>query len=243
MILNIHLEYCDDNGERLEQVAKIRKPFNICPIPVFFIPTHEIFRSEVFSPKDFYPEKIVGLLKELSKEEYVGWGQQGFAHYCPECFKEKEKKDPWHENSCLYSKKSVNEQAKIIEKGKNTIEEVLGISPTIYVAPNHQSNNDTKIITERLGYKYFTERGMLNLPAYEENGLIILPERTLGQSGEVFYAHYDLMKDNFESYLDLIKNSEPLENIKVSKKPKFKSTINDQLLIGRKRLRDLKGRL
>ena len=89
-------------------------------------------------PSDyFYSEKIVGLLKELSKEKDINFGQQGFAHYCKECFKEKENKDPWHENMCLYKKPLlVREQTEFMKKGKNVIEDVLEVSPIIYDAPN-----------------------------------------------------------------------------------------------------------
>ena len=241
MILDIHLEYCDDAGERLEKISKVGKPFNICVVPVFLHQEHEVFKNGVYNPNNAYSEKITGLLKELSKEKYINWGQQGFAHYCPECFKEKEKKDPWHENTCLYgSEKSVKEQIKIIKKGKDTIENALGVSPIIYVAPNHQFDGNTKIAAEELGYKYFVDRGIINIFAYKEKGLIILPERHLGQKGEIFYTHYDVMQNNFGAYLELIKNSESLGKIELYKKQKIKVNLNNKLLIGRKKLRDFK---
>jgi len=240
MILDIHLEYCDDTGERFENIAKLGKPFNIPIIPVLLLPEHEIFKNGVYPSDYFYSEKFTGLLNELSKEKYIGWGQQGFSHYCPECFREKNKKDAWHENRCLHGpKKSVEEQIEIMKKGKNVIEDVLNVSPTIYVAPNHQFDENTKVAAKELGYKYFADRGIINVSPYRENGLIILPERDLGQKGEVFYTHYDRMKDNLKEYIELIENSEPLENIKLSKKPKIKAVLNNRLLVGRKRLRDL----
>ncbi len=240
MILNIHLEYCDDKGKRLEKITKIGKPFNIIPIPILFQPENEVFRNGVYPSDYFYPEKITGLLKELSQEDCVNFGQQGLMHYCKDCFKQKEKKDPWHENVCLYKKSlSAEEQMKFMKEGKKILENNLKTSPTIYVAPNHQFDKNTKIAAQELGYKYFVTRGLINLSPYEEDNLIILPERELRENGEIFYTHYDEMKNNFEGYLELIKNSESLEKIELSKKQKIKVNLNDMLLIAKKRLRDL----
>ena len=253
MILDIHLEYCDDKGERLEKIAKLGKPFNISVVPVLLLPEHEVFKNGVYPNDYFYPKEILGLTKELAKESNISFGQQGFSHYCRDCYKteiktdepgRKFRHDPWHENKCLYGmERSVKTQKTIIDLGKKVIQDILNVLPILYVPPNHQYDVNTKIAAKELGYKYFGDRGIINVHPYRENELIILPERDLGQKGEIFYTHYDEMKNNFEEYLELIKNSESLENIELFKKSEIKIGLNYKLLLGRKRIRDLKKRI
>jgi hypothetical protein len=88
MFLDIHLEYCDDKGERLRQIAEIGKPFNISPIPVLFLPRNDVFRTGVYPLNFYYPREIVKLLKYLVKSNLnITFGQQGFMHYCPDCYR------------------------------------------------------------------------------------------------------------------------------------------------------------
>ena len=165
MILDIHLEYCDDKGERLEKIAKLGKPFNISVVPVLLLSEHEVFKNGVYPHDYFYPKKIVDLIKELSKESNISFGQQGFLHYCGDCYKteiktdesgRKFRHDPWHENKCLYDlKKSVKTQRTIMDIGKKVIQNILNVSPSLYVPPNHQYDVNTKIAAKELRYKYF----------------------------------------------------------------------------------------
>jgi len=68
MFLDIHLEYSDDNGERLGKIAGLGKPFSVSVVPVLLLPNHEVFKKDIY-PKDYsYPERIAGLLKELAKD-------------------------------------------------------------------------------------------------------------------------------------------------------------------------------
>lgn len=193
--------------------------------------------AEFYPLNYFYPERVTGLLKELAQEENIVFGQQGFAHYCQNCFKQKEKRNPWHENKCLYGNEA--NQADFMFRGKTDIEEAIHASPIIYVAPNHQFNEHTKTAAALLGYSYFAVKGIINLQPYEENGLIVLPERKLMQKGEIIYTHYDQMQQNIDKYFDLIKSSVPLSGISPAKKPKIMSWINDRMVIASKRARDL----
>lgn len=47
--VDIHLEGCDDNGKRIEQMAKLGKPFSLSIVPVLMNPDHEVFNSGVLS--------------------------------------------------------------------------------------------------------------------------------------------------------------------------------------------------
>ena len=106
------------------------------------------------------------------------------------------------------------------------------------MAPNHQFDENTKTAARELGYKYFADRGIIKLPCYEDNGLIVVPERDIEQRGEVIYAHYDEIAKQEEAYFDVIRGSMPLGSLKVSEKPAFAS-FNEKLKITRKKVRDL----
>lgn len=254
MFLDMHLEYCDDKGERLKKLADFGAPFNISLVSGLLLPKHEVFKNGVYPSDYYYSPEIVDVLKSLVKyKPNVTFGQQGFLHYCPDCYEKfiknggREGKgwpDPWHENKCLYGKtKSVDEQAEMMSKGKKIIEDVLEVSPIIYATPNHQYDNNTKIASEQIGYRFFADRAILNILPYKEGNLIILPERDLGQRGQVFYTHYDRMKENFWDYIELLDESTSLGEIALSEKSKFKTALNYWLLTKRKQLRDLVKRI
>lgn len=255
MFLDIHLEYCDDKGERLRKIAETGKPFNLSPVPGLLLPEHEVFKNGVYPSDYYYSNEIVDVLKSLVKHNpNVTFGQQGFLHYCTNCYEKFMKNggrkgkgwpDPWHENKCLYGRtKSINEQIEFMSKGRKVIEDVLGVSPIIYIAPNHQYDKNTKKAVEELKYKYFGDRAILNILPYKEGNLIILPEKEeLKKNAEIFYTHYDRMKENFLDYLELLNRSTSLGDITLSEKPKFKTALNYQLLTKRKQLRDIVKKL
>ena len=238
MMLDIHIEYCDDTGEKLRKIAKLNKPFCISPVPVLLQPENRAFGP--IYPKDYYyPSKIVKILKELAKNPNIIFGQQGLLHYCKNCFLEKDKKDPWHENYCLYKSKSFNEQMKFMQEGKKIIEEKLGVSPKLYVPPNHMFDNNTLIAAKKLDFEYFADRAMMSLLPYSSKGLIILPEIKLGQEGEIVYTHYDEMTDNFSKYLGFIKSPTYLGKVIPKKVSQLKISENRRLKIDKKKKRDL----
>jgi len=238
-MLDIHLEYCPDNGKKLRKIAELNKPFCISVVPVLFQPNHKAFGT--IYPKDYhYPSKIVKTLKELVKNPNVILGQQGFLHYCPDCFKFRNKRGCHHENYCLYSKpKSIKEQMKFMQEGKKIIEERLGVSPKLYVPPNHMFDDNTLIAAKKLGFEYFADRAMMNLPPYNLKRLIILPEIKLGQVGEIVYAHYDDITNNFEDYLKLIRSSNYSGKIIPRKIAPSKILKNRRLKLDVKKKRDL----
>ncbi len=245
MLLDIHLEWCDDKGERLRQLADIGKPFVVSLVPVLMLPEHKVFEEGVYRPDYFYNKDIMEFLKKIPKEyPHITFGQQGLTHYCPDCYKTWDKNknefkhDPWHENKCFYNKEeSVLDQFKLMKEGKTTIENVVGVSPVVYSPPNHQYDENTGFSAVELKYDYLTTKGIINLSPYKEDGLKILPERKLGQSGEVFYAHYDKMKDNLGKYTNMIKSSKPLSEIKFKEKSIY-SSLNETLILASKLARD-----
>lgn len=237
MHLDIHLEACDDNGEKLLDLARTRKPFTISPVPVLLTPKHESFGNGVYTNYS-YPKRIVEILKDILQEPQITLGQQGYTHFCNPCFNLKNKRDSWHENMCLYQNSfSVEEQSSFMQQGKKILEDNFNVSPTLYVPPNHQFDKNTKKAAKKLGFRYFGLQGILNVPPYSKNGLIILPERKPGKKGEIFYTHYDQMKGNFSFYKNLIKNSIPLNKIHFSEKPNI-AQPNDYLVVLKKKIRD-----
>lgn len=239
MFMDIHLEYCDDNGERLSEIIASGKPFNISIVPVLLVPTHRVFRKGIYPSGYYYPKGIVELLKECARIPDVSIGQQGFSHYCPNCFSTKDKTDPWHENACLYgNRKSLERQIDFMNKGKKVIENIIGLSPIVYSPPNHQFDDNSIEAAAKLRYGYFTERGIVSISPYRENGITILPQRKIGQTGEIFYTHYDQIPKNKKAFDKIIKNSVALDELTIDNKSPIVSFINRQFVFLKKRLRD-----
>ncbi|MBI2046887.1 DUF2334 domain-containing protein [Candidatus Pacearchaeota archaeon] len=237
-MLDVHLERCDDKGERLRKMLEIGESFIISIPPVLLLPEHETFRNGVYPNDYYYPKEIVEVLEECAKNKNIVFGQQGYTHYCPECFKSKEKRDPWHENRCLYGdKKQVEEQLKIISTGRKIIEDKLKVTPYMYVPPNHQFDGNTLIAAKKAGYNYFAERAIINFAPYSDGDLIILPEGDIGSKTEVVYTHYDQMKGREGEYFEEIRFSEPLHSLDIKIKPVL-AELNRGLVTARKIFRD-----
>jgi len=240
MILDIHIESCDDEGERLMRIAELGKSFSISPVPVLFLPKHDVFKTGIYPPDLAYSKEIVNTLKKLARNKNVFFGQQGFYHYCTECFKEKEKKDSWHENMCLYGMKSLGEQIEFMFEGKRVIEEVLGVSPILYVPPNHQYDKNSIIAAQKLGFDFFAVRRLIELSPYKKGSLIVLPESRLGETGEIVYAHYDETANDFEKYLEVVKQSNSLYAITPTKQSELDIQENYKQMLFVKKRRDAK---
>lgn len=116
----------------------------------------------------------------------------------------------------------------------------MGIVPTVYCAPNHLYNQDTLIATRENGFKLFLTRNgfdyflpnMIELPVYEDNGLLVFSETKKGKS-PVRMSYYD----NPSECLDLIASSSPLTPAK--EVSLFKIRMNEGLIRGYKKIRDL----
>jgi hypothetical protein len=244
MFLNIHLEFCDDKGERLLKIAEFGKPFSISVVPVLFVPNHRVFSEGVYPSELAYSGEVVDILKELVRSKDVFFGQQGLSHYCPECLKEKGKKSPHHENMCLYGKaKSVSEQVEFMSEGGEIIKSVLGVSPRLYTPPNHQYDGNSIIAARRLGFDFFVVRRLIEISPYKEKGLIILPESKLGEAGEIVYAHYDETANKLERYSEIIRQSSSLYNITPpTRQSQSRIQENYNRLLLAKQRRDIKKR-
>lgn len=238
MFLDIHIESCNDKGEGLLRLAELGKPFSISPVPVLFLPKHEVFKKGIYPSNLAYPKEIVDTLKKLARNKNVIFGQQGFFHYCTECFKEKEKKDSWHENMCLYGMKSLGEQIEFMFEGKRLIEEILGISPVLYVPPNHQYDKNSIIAAQKLGFDFFAVRKLLEISPYKKGSLVVLPESRLGETGEIMYTHYDEMINEFEKYLEIVKQSSSLNTITPRKQSLLDIKENYKQMLFVKKRRD-----
>ncbi len=239
MFLDIHLEYCDDKGERLMKIAELGKPFSISVVPVLFLPKHDVFKTGIYPSGLAYSSYLINALKKLAQNKNVLFGQQGFSHYCPKCFKEKKKKSPHHENMCLYSRsKSITEQMRFMSEGKRIIKEFFGVSPILYVPPNHQYDKNSIIAAQKSGFDFFAVRKLIEISPYREKNLIVLPESKLGEKGEIIYTHYDETVNEFEKYLEIVKQSSSLYDINPAKQSKSDIQENYKKMLFTKKKRD-----
>ena len=134
-------------------------------------------------------------------------------------------------------------QKKLMRKGKKMMEEILGVSPKIYCPPNHLFNKDSLDLARKLGFEYFMVRNLTGLSAYEDNGLIILPESKIG-GGNIQYTFYDHLVDgDWNKFEEVLKNSSGLSSLKISKESFLRIWLNNELVWETKNMRDLKKRI
>ncbi len=252
MVLNIHLECCDDDGEKLRKLAETGKFFIVSVVPVLLLPEHEVFKNGVYPPDYFYSKKIVGVLKELIKKNRIVLGQQGYTHYCKDCYKKfvdnggRENDtwpDSWHENFGLYCKqKSLKEQIKLIGKGNKIIKDRFGVSPKVYAPPNHLYDKNTLLAAGKLGFEFFEDRAMIEISPYELQGLTIIPVSNLEKKEKKvnnFYIHYDKI-ENFEEIIHILNSSDSLDEIILLENNCLIISENERLKLKTKFERDLK---
>jgi hypothetical protein len=204
--INIHLEAMDDNGEKLKRILDEDIPcaISICP---------ETLRTEgIYGHRENYSKlfKFSDLIGALVNKPGNILGQQGNIHKC----KHKHRfADPWHENSCLYhGSLSKQEQRDLMAKGRETLRNLLGKDPEIYVSPNHQDDFTTMdVACER--HLIFAIRGLkvLRPLLYKKDlasskNLLVVPEAKLGERGYFHYVHYDQIGKNQKVFDELVKD-------------------------------------
>jgi hypothetical protein len=222
----------------------------------------EIIYGRIHSEEEFYQDWALKLFNKNKDNPNVFWAQQGYRHCCGRCFNRMQENikagkgafpDPYHEHVCLDGhSQSLEENVRVIRNGRD-IMRGIGIEPLIYRPPNDLRDNNTDSALRILGYKYVLARngfdyllpGAIELPAYSDNGLIVLPESKVKKTkSPVFMMYYfDIVEDKALKWLELLQSSESLTEIPVRIKPETKVWINERIfVIGSKKLRDFKER-
>ncbi|MBI4116526.1 hypothetical protein HY449_02160 [Candidatus Pacearchaeota archaeon] len=259
MITEMHFQGVRDDGDALEKLLSLERPFIASLVPIFMDKSlknnGKNVLERVYSEEQYYPPWFVGALRKIGKNPNIIWAQEGMFHYCEPCFEEFEKNggrknnsapDPFHEHLCVSNWKGQNleEQLKSIKEGKTLISDLTGIVPRVYCPPNHLHNKETLLAARNLGFKYFNVRNFMNLQAYNEDGLTILPEAKIGEmhneTSPVIYTYYGNLIDDFESHSEMLDKSE--KGFKIREKPEFKAAVNQVAVQGYKKLRDWKKR-
>jgi len=244
MIFDIHLEKIDDHGEKLKRLIGTKRPFILSLVPVLLNPNHPAFGTVY--PQDYhYPEEVVRMLRDLVGQNRITIGQQGFTHYCQSCWNHnasagRERRDPWHENFCLYDKeKRVLDQRNFMLTGVQVIEESIGASPDVYCPPNHQFDRNTVQAASEIGFLYLADRDFLEMDIHQDGSLVVLPERKFGKGGEVNYIHYDQIQQH-PVFWDKFYGATDVHFTQVKdRRPAFSSWLNTKVVRAHKRIRDL----
>ncbi len=145
------------------------------------------------------PFKDREVIKESLKNPKCFLGQQGLNHKCQNFHKYV---DPWHENYCLFGNKITKEkQREFMIRGKELLFKIYKREAEIYTPPNHLWNQDTLEVAEQIGYKYLTDKNMINLQPYKVGKLIIVPEHKFNNQDidSIVYAHYGVDIIDIES--------------------------------------------
>ncbi len=267
----VHFQFMTDNREIAKRLFGYNKPFLASIVPDLLDKTLKTEEGEKIyeriHPKDnYYPDWAIELFKANKDNPNVIWIQEGYRHCCGRCFNRREENrkagkgnypDIYHEHVCLDGhSQSLEKQVEIIRKGGGKLTQGLGITPDGYCPPNHLHNKDTESAARIKDFKYFLTRngfdyfipGLINLPAYEDYGLIIIPESNFGTSTKspvslTYYDHLVEREDIREEFFKFLDSSVPLSELPISKKSKAKVFLNRRLIYAAKRGRDLKNRI
>lgn len=255
----VHYQFMPDDGKVLEQKILPYGPRVSASIVPNLLDTEMTFengkkiRPEVHGDNNFYSEQSkirLGMLPQVDSPVFI----EGYRHCCEECFEKG--KDPYHEYVCAdKTAQDIVTQFENTNSGIELIAKNLGISKIIgVVPPNHQGNEDTKEITKILNIPYFVVRNALadyatkvhspiklNLPAWEEYGLKILPESKIPGKAPLLYIMYgDIVENGWGSYERFFEKSVPLEELEIKNKKPRLANLSERVLYWGKRRRDKK---
>lgn len=257
----VHYQFMRDKGEALKNVVNYNNVAFL--VSNLFDPSMKFEEieglegsgGEIFErlhlKDNYYPEEVkpkFRAFKDLEIPVFV----EGYRHCCERCYLEG--RDPYHEYVCANGHAlDFDEQKKITKLGIDTILENTGIKSIGSCAPNHQSNRDTHLVEKQLGLTYSVRRNgfnyipfvgdLISLPAWEENGLIILPESKIPGKAPLFYVMYsEIEKDGFEKYRPIFEKSVPLSELEIREKPQIMANLSEWLVYRYKKFRDFKKR-
>jgi len=256
----IHFQFMKDGKDLAKRLVDSEKSFIASIVPDLVdksitTDNDEAICERIHSEDNYYPEWALDFFRENRKNSNIEWAQEGYRHCCGRCYdkfegnggREKDAwPDPFHEHVCLDGHaQSLGKQIRVIKRGKELLEKELGITPKIYCPPNHLYNSDTLKAAQKLGFNFFMARngfdyffkGKVDLPAYREDGLIIIPETKFGfGTTPVALTYYDGL--NWDDLQNILKKSRPLKELPVFEKSRAKIIVNDKLIPIYKSLRD-----
>lgn len=183
-------------------------------------------------------KKDIRLIKDLLRKGCL-LGQRGYSGICKY---QHTITEPWHENYCLHNPSlSFDEQLSFMKKGKELLARAFK-EPEVYCPINHLYDINTIKAGQVLKYKYFMDLNLASIAAYENNGLIILPESKLGGDKEsnLIYTHYGDLKE--KEVQDFVKCSEFVlpHKIDLGNNPEHLLVINEVRKKIRKYEKDLR---
>lgn len=193
--------------------------------------------------EDYWKENNAEVIKQVRKIVRIPGnvlGQQGNTHKCRKghvCV------DEWHENRCPYGgSPRKEEQRELMETGRQRLIDLIGVSPQLYVPPNHLFNHNTLEAASEMGYKFFAVKAVIPLQPYRFGNLIVIPERDLtkGQlNGAAAYIHYDEIDANKDHYREAVRRASPLDKVRPEFVNPDKIFLNNSLVLGWKVMRDV----
>jgi peptidoglycan/xylan/chitin deacetylase (PgdA/CDA1 family) len=207
--LDIHLEGIEGkdfaNGDALHLLREIKE--RRVPVAFSLPPWMEEYWKKT------NPD-VISLVREVVGMPGNVLGQQGNTHKCkyPHTLV-----DPWHENRCPYRHTpSKQEQRDLMEAGRAKLAALLGVSPQLYVPPNHLFNHDTLEVASEMRYWFFAVKSIVRLPPYRFGNLVVVPEGDLtrGQLGRAAtYIHYDEIDSHRANYEEAVRKATSLNDI------------------------------
>ncbi len=210
-------------------------------IPVVVSPA---LRSYDHGQWDEHPE-IIDLVGMIVKREGSVLGQQGLTHLCAN---RHDFVDPYHEFHCLWTgpfpigrKFSKDKQKEWMKIGRERLEKLFGVSPELFVPPNHYFDDTTLEAASELGYKFFADKLVTNFRPYIFSELVVVPEGNLcrEEGGRMAYIHYDEIDSFSESYDRVIKGSSSLSEVIPADVSYASIKLNSFVKNAKKRIRDM----
>jgi len=242
VVLDIHAEGIDRKKFTQGDLNHIVKSTIERGIPgIWSVPPFMLGRTEGYEGWRSIDREFVYNLGEAILVKGSHLGQQGLDHKCQYFHTVA---DSWHENRCLWNKPlSADEQREFMERGREILFKEFKVVPDVYLAPNHQDDETTSEVAEKMGYGYIMRRAVLFWKPYMFGNMMVIPESKL-QKGRIdnaaLYIHYDQIDDNAEKFKEVLRHVTKLDDVTAWEKESGKVWASDKLLRGWKRGRDVK---
>ncbi|MFH1592154.1 MAG: hypothetical protein ABIB47_02180 [Candidatus Woesearchaeota archaeon] len=270
-IVAVHCQYMTDNGELAEIIERSKKPVIIPLVPELscnYLKTPRGTRiyGYIHSEENHYPDWGLEWLKNNRDNPDFTFAQEGYRHCCEMDFLKMQENlkhgrgkqpDPYHEYVCANGKAmSFLYQAEVMLLGKELLWKELCIDPKIHISANNSENKNTLKAVKDNKFQYHLPRngfdypapGLINLPAYRDEGLIILPETypRRRKTSPVIMFYYNRIGENEKTrkqFFRYLERSVPISELPIEDKPHSKVILNQWMIRAYKRMRDFNERV
>jgi peptidoglycan/xylan/chitin deacetylase (PgdA/CDA1 family) len=95
-----------------------------------------------------------------------------------------------------------------MKRGREELEKLIGVTPELFVPPNHHFDEATLEAAAELEYKFFTDQAVIRIKPYKFGDMLVIPEGNMVGKGirgrAAVYIHYNRISSNFGAYAGIV---------------------------------------